>query len=91
MPYRLKNYRKVSSGMIYESYFKAANSDKINFELIEIGLPFGGSKEVVYKVFEAENGKNYAVRGFEHYNGHFSGFTDENSIISISIAEVIVI
>lgn len=86
----LKNYRTVESGRIWNDYFKAAKSDSFDFEVIEKKAPFGlrGGSEITMKTFES-NGKTYAVRGYDHFNAHFSGFTDETAIYGLHIAEVV--
>src|SRR5699024_5347657 len=72
----LKNNRKVESGKIFNAYFEACENDKLYRVLVEKGLPFGrGYKTKEYSAFEW-NGKTFAVLGYDHYNGHFSGFTD---------------
>lgn len=71
----LKNHRKITSGKIWISYFKAAKSQKLYPN--EKGQP----------VFESD-GKDYVVTSYDHFNAHFSGYSDENAIFSMRIAEV---
>lgn len=86
----LKNYRTVESGHIWNSYFNAAQSGNLDFEVIEKKAPFGlrGGSEETMPTFKS-GGKTYAVRGYDHFNAHFSGFTDETAIYGLHIAEVV--
>ena len=86
----LKNHRTIESGKLWDAYFTQAKSGQLDFELIEKKAPFGlrGGTEKTMKTFEF-NGKKYSVKGFDHFNAHFSGFTDESSIYGIHIAEVV--
>lgn len=86
---KLKNNRKVESGKIFNAYFKACENDKLDRVIVEKGLPFGQGYYVrEYTSFEW-NGKTFAVTGYDHYNGHFSGFTDRAAIFALYIAEVV--
>ncbi len=86
----LKNHRTIESGKLWNAYFSQAKADKLDFEVIEKKAPFGlrGGTEKTVQTFNCD-GKKYAVKGFDHFNAHFSGFTDESSIYGIHIAEVV--
>lgn len=76
--------RKIESGKLFNAYFDA--------ELYQVeirkGLPFGrGWYDETVNCFEV-NGKEYAVLGYDHFNGHFSGFMDRTAIFGIYIAKV---
>lgn len=82
----LKNHRKVESGKIFDAYFNAEHFQT----QIEKKRPFGlrGGWEETVTAFNF-NGKTYAVTGYDHFNGHFSGFTDRAAIFGIYIAEIV--
>lgn len=85
----LKNNRKVESGKIFNSYFDACENDKLGRVIVKKGLPFGREYvEEEYTSFEWD-GKTFAITGYDHYNGHFSGFTDRAAIFGLYIAEVV--
>ena len=85
----LKNNRKVESGKIFNAYFEACENGKLDRVIVEKGRPFGRGYWVEeYTSFEW-NGKTFAVLGYDHYNGHFSGFTDGAAIYGLYIAEVV--
>lgn len=86
---KLKNTRKVKSGKIFNAYFEAYENDKLGVVTVKKALPFGrGCVEEEYTSFPW-NGKTFVVTGYDHYNGHFSGFTDRNAIYGLYIAEVV--
>ncbi|GIV35314.1 MAG: hypothetical protein KatS3mg031_2849 [Chitinophagales bacterium] len=89
---RLKNYRTINSGKIWEAYFKAAKNDKLKEVYVYKKRPFAmhwsDGYEESHMCFEW-GGKLYAVVSYDHYNGHISGFTDESAIISMRVAEVV--
>lgn len=86
---KLKNTRKVKSGKIFNAYFEACENDKLGRVKVKKGLPFGrGYYEEEYTSFQW-NGKTFAVMGYDHYNAHFSGYTDRNAIFGLYIAEVV--
>ena len=85
----LKNHRKVESGKIFNAYFESCNDKKLDTVIVEKVRPFGrGRYNQEYTSFEW-NGKTFAVTGYDHYNGHFSGYTDRSSIYGLYIAEVV--
>ena len=87
----LKNNRTIKSGgKLWRAYFEQAKAGQLDFEVIEkkaaFGLGYGSEKTV--QTFECD-GKKYAVKGYDHFNAHFSGFTDESAIYGIHIAEIV--
>ena len=85
----LKNHRTIKSGKLWNAYFEQAKTGHLGFEVVEKKAPFGRRwhYEENYNTFRS-NEKIYAVKGFDHFNGHFSNFTDESAIQAIHIAEV---
>ncbi len=80
----LVNRRKVEKGRIFNAYFDA------NLYEIEVtrSRPFGaGTYQENVKVFDF-NGKTYAILGYDHFNGHFSGYKDPAAVFGLRIAEV---
>lgn len=71
----LKNHRKITSGKIWDSYFETAKKGGLYPD--EKGRP----------IFNA-NDKEYVVISYDHFNAHFSRYSDENAIFSMRIAEV---
>ena len=85
----LKNRRKVESGKLFDAYFLAAENGEMEEVIIEMSFPFGRGKYEVLKPCFDWNGKTYAVLGYDHFNGHISGFSDRAAVFSISIAECV--
>ena len=87
---RLKNKRKVEEGSkIFDAYFGACENDNLDTVVVFIGGSFGfGGKIMEYPCFKW-NEKTFAVTGYDHYNGHFSGYTNRADIFELYIAEVV--
>ena len=76
----LNKNRKIESGKLFDAYFEsAANKD---FDTVYID---GENRE--YRCFDFEK-KTFAVTGYDHYNGHLSGYTDQAAIYGLYISEV---
>lgn len=80
----LANRRKLQSGKIFDAYF---NSEIYQTE-IEKGVPFKTHTVTCTVNAFDYNGKTYAVLGYDHFNGHFSGFKDRSAVFAITIAEI---
>lgn len=79
----LKRERKVQEGsMIFDAYFEGTYQKNIT---VGKGWAATQTAKDCFKVGE----KEYAVTGYDHYNGHFSGFTDRGAIFGIFVAEVV--
>lgn len=87
---RLINRRKVESGKIYNAYFDACENDELYTSVYTKKAPFGGgwSEDVEVQCFDF-NEKTYAVLGYDHFNGHMSGFSDPAAIFGLYIAELV--
>jgi len=87
--YKFKNRRKIKKGKIFNAYFDACRKKTLDQILWEKQLPFGtGYKDVELTTFDYK-GKTYAVMSYDHFNGHFSGFSDPASVFGLTISEVI--
>ena len=85
----LKNNRKVTKGHIFNAYFEACEHGILSRVKVSKGLPFGrGNYEKEYSCFNWDN-KTFAVLGYDHFNAHFSGYSDRSSIYGLHIAEVV--
>jgi len=80
----LSNKRKVESGRIFNAYFEA---EPYEVEITKT-RPFGrGSYNEIVGAFDF-NEKTYAILGYDHFNGHFSGFNDRAAVYGLLIAEI---
>jgi hypothetical protein len=91
MSYFLKQARWIkteSASKIAAAYFKAAKSDNLDSKTVTKTAPFGNGdydKEVTTFMLGE---KEYAVLGYNHFNGHFSSFADESAVYAIKVAEI---
>jgi len=80
----LTNRRKIESGRIFNVYFEAETYQT----KVEKSRPFGAETyNITVEAFDF-NGKTYAILGYDHFNGHFSGFKDRLSVYGLFIAEI---
>lgn len=81
----LKNYRKIESGRIFDAFFSEEEVEVT----VTVNPAFGRGWPYEKKMQGFEyKGKTYVVRGFDHFNAHFSGFRDRATIYGIFIAEL---
>ena len=73
-----------ASEKVYNAYFEACENNTIYQDCIE---KENGEMKII-DCFKSEN-TTYAVRGYDHFNGHFSGFRDQSAIFNIYVSKVI--
>lgn len=84
---KLKNRRKVEgNSRIFIDYFNT----EVEIKKITKNRPFGGGSYLEEHLcfFAESTGKWYAILGYDHFNGHFSGFKDPSAVYGLYIAEV---
>ena len=76
--------KRKASIKVYNAYFEACENKTIYQDYID--LKNGIRKSI--DVFPFEN-VIYAVRGYDHFNGHLSSFTDRSAVFDIYVSKVI--
>jgi hypothetical protein len=86
----LKPTRKIESGKIWDAYFKAAKNRELFEVVVEKKRPFGlGCYDELQSDCFKVGDKTYTATGFDHFNAHISGFTDETCIYGIYVREIV--